>query len=87
MTLPNAPKIEWHEEAKASVRRLDRAAAMRVFEGVLRYARTGSGDAKPLHGGLAGSFRLRIGDYRVMFELHDDTIRIFGVRHRSEAYR
>jgi mRNA-degrading endonuclease RelE of RelBE toxin-antitoxin system len=36
---------------------------------------------------LTGSFRLRIGDYRVMFELHDGTMRIFGVRHRSEAYR
>jgi mRNA-degrading endonuclease RelE of RelBE toxin-antitoxin system len=42
---------------------------------------------RPLHGGLTGSFRLRLGDYRVMFKLHDDTMRIFGVRHRSEAYR
>jgi mRNA-degrading endonuclease RelE of RelBE toxin-antitoxin system len=36
---------------------------------------------------MAGYYRLRLGDYRVMFELHDDTMRIFGVRHRSEAYR
>jgi mRNA interferase RelE/StbE len=85
MSLP--VKIEWREEARAAVRRLDRATAMQVFEGVERYARTGSGDVKPLHGELAGSLRLRVGDYRVMFELHDDTIRIFGVRHRNEAYR
>lgn len=87
MSLPNAVRIEWREEARAAVRRLDRAAAMHVFEGVQRYARTGSGDVKPLRGELAGSFPLRVGDYRVMFELHDDTMRIFGVRHRSEAYR
>ncbi|MGO9011875.1 MAG: type II toxin-antitoxin system RelE family toxin [Bryobacteraceae bacterium] len=87
MTLPDALKIEWSEEARAGVRRLGRVAAMQVFEGMLRYARTGSGDVKPLRGDLAGSFRLRIGDYRVMFELQGDTMRIFGVRHRREAYR
>ena len=83
----NAVKIQWLDEAKADVRRLDRATAMYIFEGVLRYALIGSGDVRPLHGGLTGSFRLRLGDYRVMFKLHDDTMRIFGVRHRSEAYR
>jgi mRNA-degrading endonuclease RelE of RelBE toxin-antitoxin system len=82
MTLPNALKIEWRPEARAAVRRLDRATAMHVFEGVQRYACTGSGDVKPLHGELEGSLRLRLGDYRVMFELHGDTMRIFGVRHR-----
>ena len=83
----NAVKIQWLDEAKADVRRLDRATAMYIFEGVLRCARTGSGDVIPLHGGMAGYYRLRLGDYRVMFKLHDDTMRIFGVRHRSEAYR
>ena len=33
-----------------------------------------------LHGDLAGAFRLRAGDYRVLFTLENDTIRIFGVR-------
>ncbi len=35
---------------------------------------------------MAGSYRLRLGDYRV-FTLQDDAMRIFGVRHRSDAYR
>ena len=41
----------------------------------------------PLHGDMVGSYRLRIGDYRVLFTLQDNTMHIFGVRHRSEAYR
>jgi mRNA-degrading endonuclease RelE of RelBE toxin-antitoxin system len=41
----------------------------------------------PLHGDMAGSFRLRLGDYRVLFTPEEDIVRIFGVRHRSEAYR
>jgi mRNA-degrading endonuclease RelE of RelBE toxin-antitoxin system len=36
---------------------------------------------------LAGLLRLRIGDYRVQFTIQDDAMRIFGVRHRREAYR
>jgi len=30
---------------------------------------------------------LRLGDYRVLFTLQDGVMRIFGVRHRSKAYR
>jgi mRNA-degrading endonuclease RelE of RelBE toxin-antitoxin system len=80
-------RIEWLDEAKADVRRMDRPTAIRVFEGILHYATTGAGDVSPLHGDMAGSFRLRTGDYRVLFSLHGGAMRIFGVRHRSEAYR
>jgi len=79
--------IEWLEEARADIRALDRVTAMRIFEGILHFARTGAGDVKTLRGDMAGSFRLRVGDYRVLFALEQNTMRIFGVRHRSEAYR
>jgi mRNA-degrading endonuclease RelE of RelBE toxin-antitoxin system len=80
-------RIEWLDEAQADVRRLDRPTAMRIFDGILHYARTGAGNVEPLHGVMAGCFRLRLGDWRVLFSLHENTMRIFGVRHRSEAYR
>jgi hypothetical protein len=59
-------RIVWLDEAKGDVRRLDRATAMRIFDGVLHYARTGAGNVEPLHGDMAGSFRLRLGDWRVL---------------------
>ena len=80
-------RIEWLDEAKADVREMDRAAAMRIFDGVLRFARTGGGDVANLHGELAGGLRLRLGRYRVLFNLYERSMRIFGVRLRSEAYR
>ncbi len=80
-------RIEWLDEAKNDVRALDRATVMHLFEGVLRFSRTGSGDVNALHGDMAGAFRLRLGDYRVLFTLENNGMRIFGVRHRSEAYR
>lgn len=60
---------------------------MRIFDGILHYARTGGGNVAPLHGDMTGAFRLRLGDYRVLFTLEEDAVRIFGVRHRSQAYR
>lgn len=80
-------RIDWRDEAKADVRRLDRATAMRLFAGILHYARTGGGDVTNLRGELAGGLRLRLGDYRILFALEQDVMRIFGVRHRSQAYR
>jgi mRNA interferase RelE/StbE len=79
--------IEWLDEAAADVRAIDRASAMHLFEGILRFSRTGAGDVNTLRGDMAGAFRLRLGDYRVLFTLAENSMRIFGVRHRSEAYR
>jgi mRNA-degrading endonuclease RelE of RelBE toxin-antitoxin system len=80
-------QVDWLDEAKADVRALDQPTAMRIFEGILRFARSGTGDVVALQGDLAGSLRLRIGDYRVLFTLKDNAMRILGVRHRSKAYR
>jgi mRNA interferase RelE/StbE len=32
-------------------------------------------------------YRLRVGDYRVLFEIEGETIVVYRVRHRREAYR
>jgi mRNA-degrading endonuclease RelE of RelBE toxin-antitoxin system len=65
-------RIEWSEQNRADVRRLARATAMRIFESVLHYDRTRTGDIEPLHAELAGSFRLRVGDYRIVFREVND---------------
>jgi hypothetical protein len=50
-------RIEWLDEARADVRRLDQSTAMRIFDGVLRFARTGHGDVGALHGDLTVSLK------------------------------
>ena len=82
-----ALNIEWSEGARADVRRLDKPAAERVFDTLLRFARSGEGDIKQLKGSLAGKLRLRSGDYRLVISQSGDTLRIHSVRHRREAYR
>lgn len=43
------------------------------------------GDVKRLTN-FTPEYRLRVGDYRVLFELEEQTIMIYRVKHRSKAY-
>lgn len=36
---------------------------------------------------LAGLWKLRVGDYRIVFELSDNNVTIWAVRHRKDVYR
>jgi mRNA interferase RelE/StbE len=78
-------RIVWTDPAKADVRRLDKATAMRVFGALQRFAETGEGDLKSLQG--RDELRLRIGDYRLFFVFADDAIEVRHILHRREAYR
>ena len=82
-----ALNIEWSEEARADIRRFDKPTARRIFDALLRFARTGQGDVKQLQGQHADKFRVRIGDYRLLFSQAGATLRVHGVTHRSVAYR
>ena len=80
-------RIVWTVQARADVRGLDKATAMRVLQTLDRFARSGLGDVKILQG-EPGQLRLRAGDYRLFFiYLNASTIQRKRVRHRSEAYR
>ncbi|MDO8624041.1 MAG: type II toxin-antitoxin system RelE/ParE family toxin [bacterium] len=41
---------------------------------------------RKLHPPLPG-YRLRIGEYRVLYTLKDDEAQIYRIRHRKDAYR
>lgn len=44
--------------------------------------------AKPLANFASdGTYRFRIGDYRVIFDITDDMLAILHIDHRSEVYR
>jgi mRNA interferase RelE/StbE len=44
------------------------------------------GDVKRLTN-FTPEYRLRVGDYRVLFEVEKETIVIYRIRHRREVYR
>ena len=42
---------------------------------------------KPLRYSLKGYRKLRVGDYRVIFSIHGNSVKIFAIGHRSDVYR
>ncbi len=79
-------RIEFAQQARADIRRLDRDTAMRIFAALHRLAQTGAGDIKRLKK-EASEFRLRVGNYRVRFTEEANTLQVIRVLHRKEAYR
>ena len=42
---------------------------------------------KPLRNSLQGYRRIRVGDYRVIFRIEKNIVKIFKIEHRSIVYR
>lgn len=80
-------KFVWPDSARSELRAIDREAALRILYALTEYGESGKGDIKALAGQWHGYFRLRVGDFRVIFAISPDEITIARVRHRSEAYR
>ena len=81
--------IQWRNSTRKDLRSLPRQEVVRVVEAVGELAK----DPLP-HGShkLAGSertYRLRVGDYRVVYEVFSDSriVEIQRVRHRKDVYR
>jgi mRNA interferase RelE/StbE len=76
--------------AMRDLARLDKTVSRRIAERLywlaanLDHVRT-----EPLTGELAGLYKLRVGDYRVIYEILRDeqTIVIHAIGHRKEIYR
>ncbi len=47
----------------------------------------GSFDVKVLKGKFEDLLRLRVGKYRIIFEIIEDTMYIYEVKHRKEIYK
>ncbi|MBI5444329.1 MAG: type II toxin-antitoxin system RelE/ParE family toxin [Deltaproteobacteria bacterium] len=65
---------------------LSRADAARVVEGIAELGKGLSGDVKRLSNHQP-EYRLRVGRYRVLFEVEAENVVVYRVLHRREAYR
>ncbi len=67
-------EVRWLPGALHDLRRLDRALADRVLEAARVLAEERRGDVRELKGG-EGRWRLRLGDYRLIFTFDDELTR------------
>jgi mRNA interferase RelE/StbE len=78
------------DPATQELARLDKQIGRRIVERI-HWLAENIDDIKPvaLKGNLAGLYKLRVGDYRIIYEiLHDERVIVIHlVGHRREVYR
>lgn len=82
-------RIEWRNSTRRDLRRIAREHVSRIIAAVdaLAYEPRPAGCTK-----LSGSeraYRIRVGDYRIIYEVFDDTVyvEIVKVGHRRDVYQ
>jgi mRNA interferase RelE/StbE len=65
---------------------LSRPERQRILERIAALADGLRGDVKRLTN-LTPEYRLRVGDYRVLFEVEGTQVVVYRIKHRREAYR
>ena len=80
-----------HPDAQNVYANADKALAKKIarcLQQLEQNPRTHS-NIKALKGDFAGLYRYRMGDYRVIYSIEDEVVRVFvvAIAHRSEAYK
>jgi mRNA interferase RelE/StbE len=77
--------IYFLDEAKLALKRLSPEVSGRIVRKIARMRQDLAGDVKRLKAFIP-NYRLRVGDWRVLFEVEDNTIIVHEIKHRSQAY-
>ena len=79
-------RLEISEEALVQLRALSKEERRRIGQRLEALQTNLQGDVKKL-AGQTGKYRLRVGDYRVLFILEKDLLFVHQVKDRKDAYR
>jgi mRNA interferase RelE/StbE len=80
-------KILITDRASRDIEKLDISTKKRIGERLKSFSSNPLNYAKKLINPKIGSYRFRIGDYRVIFDIVDDSIVILRVGHRGSIYK
>lgn len=84
-------RIDFTRNADKAMRKLDKGVAARVFDELDEIAKLEDprSRGKALTGNLAGVWRYRVGDYRILCDINDGrlVILVVDVAHRREVYK
>ncbi len=79
--------IEYDPKAVKQLQKLDKSIASKILDGIEEFATNPIlTKIKKLKTPFDGAYRLRIGDYRVIFYQENDLMLISKIAHRKEVY-
>jgi mRNA interferase RelE/StbE len=79
-------RIELKERAIKDLKSMPKQDAQRILQKIKVLENGLSGDIKRLTN-FTPEYRMRVGDYRVLFEVDESVITVYRIKHRKEAYR
>ena len=81
--------LKYHPSVQSEdLPKLDRKARERVKRAIEKRLAIAPQDyGEPLRRTLRGYWKLRIGDYRVVFKIEGKTIFVLGILHRKDVYQ
>jgi mRNA interferase RelE/StbE len=85
-------QVEFDERARRDLRRLDTTVQDRILNYLRVHVATEGNPRRhgeALKGTMAGLWKYRVGDYRIVSKIQDEKVTVFVVRigHRREIYR
>ena len=80
-------KIVFTRRATRDVSRLEPEVKEQIGDALKRYSKDPLNYARKMVDPSLGSYRFRIGDYRVIFDLEGHKLIVLRIGHRKEIYR
>jgi mRNA-degrading endonuclease RelE of RelBE toxin-antitoxin system len=81
-------RFAWEPAARADLRRIEQEQAIQILHALSDFSESGNGDVKKLVGDILGRYRLRVGDWRILFRFEKaNLMRILSVENRKDACR
>ena len=74
------------DTAKKDIKTLDKPIAKRILLAILELENYPDTSNIKMLKNHSPSYRKRVGNYRILFEIEDKTINVYHVKHRKEAY-
>ena len=79
-------QLEIRKRAEKDLSAIPKPQAQRIADAIFALEEGLMGDIKRLTD-FSPDYRLRVGDWRVLFDVSKDKITIYRILHRKEAYR
>ncbi len=80
-------KIAFKKTVTRDLKKIDKNQADKILQKIEQELPDKADNFPGLTGKFSGLRKFRIGDYRVIYSIVDDTVLILRIRHRREAYR
>ena len=80
-------KIQFKNSVERDLKKIDKTQLKTIFDKIESELLVKADQNPALTGKFAGLRKFRVGDYRIIYSLNDDTVLILRIAHRKQAYR